>query len=245
MKNIDTATDLAIENVSISLRGKKDDYSKDYFDILCDGKPIKFILSPKLLNTERGIYCDYVMPTKDMQVPLDVVTDLANKHKEKLVASSSLYLDIVLDINNEEDNDLYESLVSLSDSLREHLSQIVDKGFHCVAEHFLKKVKKDYGSKFNFIFLKDHGTRDNIKYVRLKVMRNTKSYVKDGSVIDRLNLSYKSFRTIPIVRIDNVRVPSNINVNTQFNVHLCIESQIVEEYVQTESDFSILSKFLV
>lgn len=232
--------------IKVSARGKDDTWSKDYVDILSNNKPIKFILDSRLLNTERGIYSEFVKPSNSMKVPLYTLSELAVRHEATLNKGSNLYLDVVLNTDDEEDQRLYNALLDLQDILANKIIECIREGYGPLQEYLSKHIKRKdkWVDEFKFMFLKDNLERDNIKYVHLKIIKSTKSYSRNKEIIERNMLCYKAYRTISLVRVDNIRIPKTRTMGPSLNVHLCVEAQIVEECIAEESHFDILQMYL-
>lgn len=228
--SIKDLTSFELGDVSTVSKNKSDEYCTDIFDILSDNGPIKFILSNKYLLTERGIYEKFIPPSKSMQKPLDVITDTCVKFGNPIKEGKTCYLDICLNLYNEQDKELYNTLSKFKDDLVDKLikSEYYDN-IDLIA--YLRANKSKIGDRVKTSFLTNHTTKPNIKYIHLKIIKSTKSFDSQGNEVESDHLCYKSYQTLPVVRVDNVRIPKGVGDKNMLNIHLCIEEQFVKEYI--------------
>ena len=219
---------ISLDNVSLALKGVHNKWTQDYFDILSDGKPIRFVLDSRFLLTERGIYNEFVKPSRSLQRPLNQVTELCKKYGNPVKEGKSSYLDIVLDLSNELDRALYEGLKDLQTKLVDKVYESIKQDTGPMQKYLEKYCRSNKNKLVKGLFLQDNYSKDNIKYVHLKVTKMTRSLTLQEEEIDTDLLSYKTYKTVPVLRVDNVRIPIG---NVNLNIHLCIEEQIVEEHV--------------
>lgn len=243
---INTLQTYKLGNLSVVSKNVSGDHYRGYFDILSDDKPITFALDSRFLKTERGIYSDFVRPSKALECSLHALSKLFDKYGNPIKAGKSSYLDIVLDVHNEDDNKLYVALLDFEEELIEKLVPCLKESSGSLKDYITRHCRTDSKIRGEIVtgFLRENYNKTNIKYVHLKVTKITKSFTRKRTVVDSDMLCYKTYKTMPVLRIDNVRIPTSRSENVRLNVHLCIDEQIVEACDSGTAYFDQLTKLL-
>lgn len=232
---METINTIQIESLQLRSKTSSNVKGEQYVDVLNDGNNICFLLGSHFFKTERGMYSEFILPSKCSELSLSKVSDICARLGNPVKTGKTTYLDIVLDTNDPEERKIVKALKAftsiLQDKLIDALMMFDGQIEKYLNTHCHDRTKESIAKEINIMYLKPHNSKSNIIYLHLKVDKNTKSYDDKGNLLDTDLLCYKPYTISPVVKIDNIRIPRIRNDNSRLNVHLYVMEQVVTEYV--------------